>query len=112
MSCNRDEALAKIGTRVQLRDYAEEVVYRTTADNYFTPKPGTMPPTQPVDEGARPWCHTCFTTNVLRKEKRNSGWRTMKCGNMPAGSTICCSRCWRIFSCGTCRGVWGKKRQH
>ena len=28
------------------------VVYPTTADNYFAPKPGTMPPTQPVLEGA------------------------------------------------------------
>ena len=41
------------------------VVYPTTADNYFAPKPGKMPPTQPVLEGARPWCHTCFTTNLL-----------------------------------------------
>jgi hypothetical protein len=29
------------------------------------PKLGTMPPTQPVLEGARPWFHTCFTTNAL-----------------------------------------------
>src|SRR5437016_3761238 len=41
------------------------VVYPTTADNYFAPKPGTMPPTQPVLEGARPWSHTFFTTNSL-----------------------------------------------
>jgi hypothetical protein len=41
------------------------VVYPTTADNYFAPKPGTMPPTQPVLEGARPWSHTCFTTTSL-----------------------------------------------
>jgi hypothetical protein len=41
------------------------VVYPTTADNYFAPKPGTMPPTQSVVEGARPWSHTCFTTNSL-----------------------------------------------
>jgi hypothetical protein len=37
------------------------VVYPTTADNYFASKPGKMPPTQPVLEGARPWSHTCFT---------------------------------------------------
>jgi hypothetical protein len=24
-----------------------------------------MPPTQSVLEGARPWSHTCFTTNSL-----------------------------------------------
>jgi hypothetical protein len=41
------------------------VVYPTTADNYFAPKPGTMPPTQPVLEGARPWFHTCCPTNSL-----------------------------------------------
>ena len=44
---------------------AHAVVYPTTADNYFAPKPGKMPPTQPVLEGARPWCHTCFTPNLL-----------------------------------------------
>ena len=32
----------------------ERVVYPTTADNYFAPKPGKMPPTQPVLKGARP----------------------------------------------------------
>src|SRR5215831_7838335 len=37
------------------------VVYPTTAANDFAPKPGKMPPTQPVLEGARPWSHTCFT---------------------------------------------------
>src|SRR5262245_47895883 len=47
--------------------------------------------------------------NVLRKGKRNAGWHIMKYGNMPAGSTLWCSRCWRIFSCGTCRGIGGKK---
>src|SRR5262252_1347904 len=30
------------------------VVYPTTADNYFAPKSGKMPPTQPVLKGARP----------------------------------------------------------
>jgi hypothetical protein len=41
------------------------VAYLSAADNYFAPKPGTMPPTQSVLEGARPWSHTCFTTNSL-----------------------------------------------
>lgn len=42
-----------------------QVAYLSAADNYFAPKPGTMPPTQSVLEGARPWSHTCFTTNSL-----------------------------------------------
>src|SRR5262249_41765702 len=41
------------------------VVYRTTADNYFAPKTGYNAPTQAILEGARPWFHTCFTTNSL-----------------------------------------------
>ena len=48
-----------------LDDLRRLVVYPTTADKYFAPKPGTMPPTQPGLKGARPWSHTCFTTNSL-----------------------------------------------
>src|SRR4030095_12355512 len=40
------------------------VVYLSPADNYFASKPGKMPPTQPVLEGARPWSHTFFITNL------------------------------------------------
>ena len=40
-------------------------MYPNTADNYFAPKPGKMPPTQPILEGARPWSHTFFSTNSL-----------------------------------------------
>ncbi len=31
----------------------------------WLPKPGKMPPTQPVLEGARPWSHTFCITNLL-----------------------------------------------
>src|SRR5215470_12714828 len=47
--------------------------------------------------------------NVLQKGKQHSAERTMTCGNIPAGSTTWCSRCWPIFFSGPCRGVWGKK---
>ena len=43
----------------------QQVVYPTTADKYFAPKPGPMPPPQPGLKGARPWSHTCCTTNSL-----------------------------------------------
>ena len=29
------------------------------------------------------------SSNALKKAKRNSGWTTMKCANIPAGTTIC-----------------------
>jgi hypothetical protein len=58
------EALEQRHTHQRTAD-EQRVVYPTTADNNFAPKRGTMPPTQPVLEGARPWSHTCFTTNSL-----------------------------------------------
>ena len=54
----------------------ERVVYPTTADNYFASKPGKMPPTSPVLEGARPWSHTFFITN-------SPCWHSH-------GSSLCC----------------------
>src|SRR5215510_4334987 len=48
------------------------VVYPTTADKYFAPKPGTMPPTQPVLEGARPWSHTFFIQRSAKKLMQHS----------------------------------------
>ena len=50
--------------------------------------------------------------NVLKKGKRNSEWRTMKCGNMEAGSTTCCSRCSHIFSLVLEGAFGGQKHQH
>jgi hypothetical protein len=34
-------------------------------------KPGKMPPSQPVLEGARPWCHIIFSINSPRSISRN-----------------------------------------
>jgi Helix-turn-helix of DDE superfamily endonuclease len=41
------------------------VAYSNSAVNFIAPKPGTMPSSQPMWEGATPWFHTCFTTNSL-----------------------------------------------
>lgn len=76
------------------------------------PRPTRSAMHRPVPRSAR-WSGSAASggrsNTVWRKGKRSSGWRTMQGGKMPAGSTIWCSRCWRIFSCGTCRGVWEKK---
>src|SRR5215813_4451994 len=56
------------------------------------PKPGTMPPTQPILEGERPWSHTFFITNLPCWHSHGSSFCCLSLGPSQAYPPHPCQR--------------------
>jgi hypothetical protein len=75
------------------RTLGGEPAYRTIAVMPQRARP-CAPWSGSVDS-AGPW------NNALKKAKQTSGWRTLKCANTLAGTTLGGRRCWRMSFSGT-----------